>query len=385
MVVPATLTADEAAARRWDVLVVGAGPAGGLAAYAAARCGLRTLLVERDALPRWKVCGCCLNGCALASLSAVGLGGLPQRCGAVPLRRLRLGVAGRSADVALAGMSLSRLSFDAALAAEAIAAGAAFLPRTRAALLDVEQTGRTVALHGPEGERRTTAAVVLAADGLGGKLLARAGLSAAPAEPAARLGAGVVLPDGPDFYAAGTVYMACGGGGYLGLVRLEDGQLDLAAALDPEFVRGHGGPGAAARLILADTGWPVPADLAAADWRGTAPLTRRARRLAAERVFVLGDAAGYVEPFTGEGMAWALAAARAVLPLVRRAVAGWRPDLEAAWTALYRRVVTQRQGICRTAAAVLRRPWLTKGVVALLQLAPGLAAPVVRRLNASGR
>src|SRR5204862_3575744 len=131
---------------------------------------------------------------------------------------------------------------------------------------------------------------VLAADGLGGKLLARAGLTAAPPEPAARLGAGVVLADGAGFYAAGTVYMACGGGGYVGLVRLEDGRLDVAAALDPEFVRQNGGPGAAARNILTDVGWPVSADLADADWRGTAPLTRRARRLAAERVFVLGDA-----------------------------------------------------------------------------------------------
>src|SRR5205823_9361457 len=115
---------------------------------------------------------------------------------------------------------------DAALAAEAIAAGAAFLPRTRAALLETEGDARAVALHGPDGERRTRAALVLVADGLGGKLLARAGLTEAPPEPAARLGAGVVLADGPGFYAAGTVYMACDGGGYVGLVRLEDGRLD---------------------------------------------------------------------------------------------------------------------------------------------------------------
>jgi flavin-dependent dehydrogenase len=47
------------------------------------------------------------------------------------------------------------------------------------------------------------------------------------------------------------------------------------------------------------------------DWLGTLPLTRRTPRPAGHRVLVVGDAAGYVEPFTGEGMAWALATASA--------------------------------------------------------------------------
>jgi Dehydrogenases (flavoproteins) len=45
----------------WDVVVIGAGVAGGLAALDCARRGLRVLVVEQRAFPRWKVCGCCFN------------------------------------------------------------------------------------------------------------------------------------------------------------------------------------------------------------------------------------------------------------------------------------------------------------------------------------
>src|SRR5262249_26661731 len=69
--VSATLTLEEAARRSWHALVVGAGPAGATAARELARRGLDVLLVDRAAFPRWKVCGCCLNGNALATLAHV--------------------------------------------------------------------------------------------------------------------------------------------------------------------------------------------------------------------------------------------------------------------------------------------------------------------------
>jgi 2-polyprenyl-6-methoxyphenol hydroxylase-like FAD-dependent oxidoreductase len=106
--------------------------------------------------------------------------------------------------------------------------------------------------------------------------------------------------------------MATGRGGYVGLVRVEDGRLDMAAAFDPVFVKSVGGLGAAAETILREVGWPAPPALAEEPWKGTPALTRRARRLAGHRCFVVGDAAGYVEPFTGEGMAWAVMSAAAV-------------------------------------------------------------------------
>jgi flavin-dependent dehydrogenase len=377
-----TQSLDQAAGRTWDAVVVGAGPAGALAAHELARRGVEVLLLDRAAFPRWKVCGCCLNGNALATLSAAGLGELTSCCGAVPLSEMRLASGTRQARLSLTGgVVLSREVFDAELVRAAVAGGAAFLPQTRAVLSDLRQTSRGVLLHQEQQTAEVRARVVLAADGLGGQLLARAGVSAAPAAPGAHIGAGVVAPEAPAFYRAGVIYMACGAFGYLGLVRLEDGRLDLAAALAPEAVRAAGGLGATAARLLTEMGWPSPPELVDLPWRGTPALTRTARRLAAERVFGLGDAAGYIEPFTGEGMAWALASAAAVAPLAARGSAHWRPGLMREWTACHAQLVGQRQLVSRAAATVLRYPRLARILIGVLARMPVIATPVVRYLN----
>jgi flavin-dependent dehydrogenase len=387
MSLAATLSLDEAARPTWGAVVVGAGPAGATAARELARRGVDVLLVDQASFPRWKVCGCCLNGRALAALAAAGLGRLPAECGAVALHEIELAARGRSARVALdGGVAVSRERLDAALVAAAIEAGAAFVPQTRAALPPGGPTAdaRRLELHQGPAMVSVRARCILAADGLGGKLLGRAGVSAAPPAPGSRIGAGAVVPSAPAFYRPGTVYMSCGAHGYVGLVRLEDGRLDVAAALDATWVRTCGGPAPVAAAALAEAGWPAIPALEEVSWRGTAALTRTPTRRAAERLFVVGDAAGYVEPFTGEGMAWALAGGLAVAPLAERATRRWSPDLAAAWTELYRRVITRRQYACRAAAYVLRHPLLARTLVRLLACVPSLAAPFVHHLNGQG-
>ena len=125
-------------------------------------------------------------------------------------------------------------------------------------------------------------------------------------------------------------------------------------------MRSHGGPGSAAVQLLAEMGWPSVPNLAEQNWRGTPTLTRQARRRAAERLFLIGDAAGYIEPFTGEGMAWALAAGQAVAPLAARAVQQWQPQYAPQWEARSRRLLGRRQAVCRVVAAVLRWPRMTR-------------------------
>jgi flavin-dependent dehydrogenase len=386
MTAAATRDLEAVAATAWDAVVVGAGPAGALAARELARRGRAVLLVDREWFPRWKVCGCCLSAGALGTLARVGLADLPGRCGAVPLRQVRLAAPGCDAAVPLpGGAALSRQALDAALVGAAVEAGAAFLPGTRAVRTDAAPGSRVLLLRRGECLARVTTRLVLLAHGLGGGVaVGEAGFRVRTAA-GARVGAGVVVDRAPAFYGPGTIFMACGDRGYLGLVRLEDGRLDLAAAFDVGWLRRAGGPGPAAAALLDEVGWPAVPGLTEAGWRGTPRLTRRLVPPAGERLFVLGDAAGYVEPFTGEGMAWALASAAALAPLADRAVRGWSAPLAGEWCQLYRRTVVRRQVACRVTAGVLRHPGVVRAALRVLAAAPGLAAPLVRHLNAPPR
>lgn len=116
-------------------------------------------------------------------------------------------------------------------------------------------------------------------------------------------------------------------------------------------------------------------------WSGTPPLTTVPRWNAAERLFVMGDAAGYVEPFTGEGMAAALEQSLAVLPLVVQAAHEWRPQLAGAWQAQHRTQFQRRQRVCRVASAILRRPWLSATTLRLVKLFPNMAGYLVQAIN----
>ena len=133
---------------------------------------------------------------------------------------------------------------------------------------------------------------------------------------------------------------------------------------------------------MREAGFPPITGLERAPWQGTAGLTRQTQPLAEERLFLLGDAAGYVEPFTGEGIGWALASAQAVAPLALRAMEGWDQQIAHDWSELYRQIIGRRQRVCRAVAMGLRRPWLAATGFEVLSRLPALAGFVVRHLNA---
>jgi len=296
---------------------------------------------------------------------------------------------GWTTSLAMGGRSLSRGVFDAALAAEAIRSGAHFLPGTPARLGRPTETGLTLFLHQNGRDTPISARVVLGADGLAGRQLAAEADHRSVVEAGSRLGAGVICPEYPEFFASGSIFMACGPGGYVGLVRLEDGRLNIAAAFDAGLVKHAGGLGRAAAVILRAGGFPPIAGLESLPWHGTPLLSRHVATPAAERVFLLGDAAGYVEPFTGEGMAWALTSGIAVAPLALRAAqvsdgpAAGRTlrSLAGRWSLIHRQTVTRRQWVCRGVASLLRHPGLVRIVVAALSRFPVLVAPLIRYLN----
>jgi menaquinone-9 beta-reductase len=360
-------SADLVLSLKWDAIVIGAGPAGAIAARELARLGARVLLVDKAAFPRSKVCGCCLNGAALAALDSIGLGHVPSVCGAVPLHEVKLTGGGRSADLRLpAGAALSREAFDLTLVQEAQAAGAVFAPNTPVKFERGSVTG---------GNGRTVdARIAILANGLAASHSVLIG---------SRIGGGTIVAGDrvPAFFTKGVIFMATGRGGYVGLVRLEDDRLDVAAAFDAGFVRMAGGLGRAAESIVAPTGWPAIADLADLPWKGTPALTRSATTIAGPRFFAVGDAAGYVEPFTGEGMAWAIASAAALAPIAYKAANEWQFRYINDWRRTHARIVSERQVMCRLAARVLRSPRLTGIVVRMLSFAPALARPAVALLN----
>jgi 2-polyprenyl-6-methoxyphenol hydroxylase-like FAD-dependent oxidoreductase len=101
----------------------------------------------------------------------------------------------------------------------------------------------------------------------------------------------------------------------------------------------------------------------------------------AERLFVMGDAAGYIEPFTGEGITWALAAAEALTPLVVSARSHWDRRLQRAWHVFCRDVMGRRQRLCRGFAWLLRSPGLVNVAMRVLTVAPNCSIPLVRYWN----
>ena len=378
--VPATVTSDAAAERTWDVLVIGAGPAGAVAARELAS-DANVLLVDRACFPRSKVCGCCLNGAALQTLEAIGLGHLAADCGAIPLREFRLASNNRTASVALQeGMALSRDRLDSELIKAATEAGADFLDGTQALVREERSDEMSVELKTDSRTVVVSAKQVVVASGLGSRAFVRSETDARLAQPKSRVGAGVILADAGDF-ESGTIYMACHRSGYVGLTRLEDGRLDIAAAFDAEAIKQQASMGLLAEEILRGAGLDVPAALPDAAWHGTAKLTQQRTRVAGNRYFVVGDAAGYVEPFTGEGIAWALATGRAVAPFLQQSMRGEMAAAERGWTVKHRELVGRRMRLCRSVSCLLRYPVLVGAAVRLLALAPGLARPLVRSLN----
>jgi len=369
----------------WDVVVVGAGVAGATAARLFAGSGRRTLLVDRSPSPRYKVCGSCLNARALGLLAASGFDECLRLAGALPLREVRIATRNNFATLPLpGGLAVSRAVLDEMLARAAEESGAIFLPKTTAELGELPGASRIVWLRRGAERRSIETNLVLAADGLHGGLLQRAGENRMIVTKGSRVGLGTIVDGTGTDFEAGVIYMACGEQGYAGVVRVEGGQLAIAAAVDPSELKRWEGPGALVASVLEGAGFS--ADLTQqAIWAGTPPLTRRASRFSAPRVLALGDARGYVEPFTGEGMAWALESAHDAFDLVTITPEVSSAELEQAWELRARQQMTRRPVICRAIAGTLRSPRATAILISILKVLPGLSGPFVSRMNAETR
>ncbi len=410
--IPPTLQASAAAAVRWHAVVVGAGPAGAAAALRLARRGLRVLLVDAASMPRPKVCGCCLSTTAVAELRGLGIIAAAEPAALlphhllpldwIPLARVTLAARGSVATIAMPGGGvISRDSLDSRLVAEAIAAGAAWLPETRVVSIDEAEGTVVVACSGPgregSGPGREGSGSGREESLIRAELAVIAGGLAPAIEVAAhdrrcvaadsRVGLGAILPETAPGPEPGRLLMAVSRQGYCGIVRLEDGRMDVAAAVDAKAVGAAGGAAPLLSAILADACGRAEADrwapaLAGATFRGTPRLTHASPPVATAsgRVVRIGDAAAYVEPFTGEGMGWALTTSRLLADAIESPAAAGPIDAKKAairYAASHSLHCARHHARCLRITRVVRRPTFVACAAGLARFAPAAAARVV--------
>jgi len=377
--VPASLNVADAARRRWDAVVIGAGPAGAVAARVMAQRGAAVLLVDKASFPRPKVCGGCLSSAALDLLGQANLSHIVRDLGAPVLDTLQWHYGRWCVQLGLpAGAIVSRRALDAALVRAALAAGVTFVPNVSATVGEVGEQGRMLQLRSGAMQAPVMARVVIAASGL-------AGAAVCGKPHVARrswIGLGTSLPAlAEGVCRRGEIRMCCGRRGYVGMAQLAGGCVNVAAALDPLLIRECGGAAPAVRRVLHETGVEV-VGLDSVAWRGTPLLSQRPAQLGLRRLLLIGDAAGYVEPFTGEGITWALASALAVVEPALGAVQRWRDTMVDDWTMRHRQLLSRQQAVCAAITGGLRIPALAGTALGAVRWFPGLGARAAGAVHA---
>ncbi len=353
---------------RCDVLVVGAGPAGAALAAGLARSGAQVVLVEAARHPRPKACAEYASPRIVEELRRIGLAPDEWQSGAVPLLGMDIVVGPRRARMRYAdargprhAWGVDRPRFDARLAAHAADAGAELVEGTRLIHLTA-RSGRVGGgtLRGTDGrERRVDADVVVGADGVRSTIARLVGVER-PVRFPRRLGL-VAHHSGSDALTDhGEMHV--GDGYYVGLAPMPGGELNVGMALPMR--RSAPGP---ARFDAAIAGLPaVAARLSGrprlTPIRGAAPIGHRVSDVAGPGWLLVGDAAGFVDPFTGEGIYRALRSARAAADAIRNT-----GDPAGAYRAERRVALAAKSAL----------GWLVQGFL----LVPPLLSHAVRRLD----
>lgn len=369
---------------RFDVIVAGAGPAGSATAALLAARGFAVALLDRAAFPRPKPCAEYVGPGAVRILNRLGvLGRLRERPHAA-IRGMRVmcgdaafeGRFGYGAD----GLGISRRELDAALVAEAVRRGVALHEGVTVDGLHRETRDRVgVTARTPRGAIRLEARLLVGADGLNSRVARRLGVTL---RSGLRRVALVTHASGvPGMRDVGEMHVARGG--YVGLAPLGNGETNVALVLDLCHETRGGPPESLLNARLED--FPaVRARLAAGTWidqvRAVGPFAARARRASGRRVVLVGDAADFHDPFTGEGIYAALRGAE----LIERAVASLleHDRLSARDLRVYegarRRAFAGKWAFERLVSWAIARPALFARVARLLGAYPRLANRIVR-------
>ena len=370
-----------------DVIIAGAGPAGALSAYLLASRGARVTVVDRCRFPRPKLCGDTVNPGALALLD-----------GHLPLRSLL--AAGRPIDGMLLtgpggvrvhgrygrqrqGLAIAREVFDAWLLEAAVRAGARFREATTvvgAVLADEGGVGGVEVRAGGRGET-LRARMTIGAEGRR-SLLARTLGGGRLATRPRRWAVGQYFDEVEGLGAAGEMHVR--EGYYLGVSPAGDGRAN-ACLVAPAGV--PGGSWADPARLLADR---LAADallstrFARARANGPArvmgPLAVQASHPGGPGVLLAGDAVGFVDPMTGDGIHLALQTAEEAVRVIGLVLEGQVTPRDA--HAAYARAVARRLGRKRQFNRVLRglvdSPRAVRAAAVAARLCPPAFEAVIR-------
>ena len=319
-----------------DVLIVGAGPAGTVAARQLAIAGVRVRLVDRATFPRHKLCGDTLNPGAMAMLSRLDQT-VARRVRARGLATTGITVTGPGdAQVAadypdgLCGAAISRHDFDQWLLESAVHAGARFDPgvivrepvladspvvsgfsrtsRISPVVSGFSRTSRVAGVKATCGRREyeLSARVVIAADGRGSRLGGALGISRFARSPQ-RWAHGAYFADVEGLTPRGEMHIRADG--YVGIAPLPGGLANVCVVkARTHLVAGESAEKLMMRSIAADARLASRFTRArrTSDVAVLGPLAVQSSAAGCPGLLLAGDAAGFVDPMTGDGLRFAM-------------------------------------------------------------------------------